>query len=96
MLVELLKIDVVSAQEAHRSVKIARIMINPSHVISIVEDNLQYHHLKESLMEAGVHQDLSISEVKVYNGSQAETLLVLGTPRSIRERLDGKKQLLRG
>ena len=82
MLVELLKIDVVSAQEAHRSVKIARIMINPSHVISIVE--------------AGVHQDLSISEVKVYNGSQAETLLVLGTPRSIRERLDGKKQLLRG
>ena len=55
MLVELLKVDVIDAHDAHKSVKIDRIMVNPSHVISIIEDNLQYHHLKESLMKAGVH-----------------------------------------
>ena len=57
---------------------------------------MQYHHLKESLMKAGVHHDLSISEVKVYNGAQVQTLLILGTPRSLKERLNGKKQILRG
>lgn len=96
MLVELLKVEVVDAHDAHKSVKINRIMVNPSHVISIIEDNLQYHHLKESLMKAGVHHDLSISEVKVYNGAQVQTLLILGTPRSLKERLNGKKQILRG
>lgn len=96
MLVELLKVNVMPSHETHKSVKIDRIMINPAHVISIVEDNLQYHQLKESLINAGVHNDLSISEVRVYNGLQVETLLVLGTPRSLRERLGGKKQILRG
>ena len=96
MLVELLKVEVINATEPHKSVKIDRIMINPAHVISIIEDNLQYHQLKESLMEAGVHKDLSISEVTVSNGSQVQKMSVLGTPRSIRERLNGKKQLLRG
>ena len=96
MLVELLKINVISATEAHNSVKIDRIMINPAHVISIVEDNLQYHQLKESLVDAGVHQSLSISEVKVYNGAQVQTLLVLGTPNTLREKLSGKRQILRG
>ena len=96
MLVELLKVNVMPSHEAHKSVKIDRIMINPAHVISIVEDNLQYHQLKESLINAGVHNDLSISEVKVYNGAQGETLLILGTPRSLQERLGGKKQILRG
>ena len=96
MLVELLKVDVISAQKAHNSVKIDRIMINPAHVISIIEDNLQHHQLKESLIKSGVHTDLSISEVKIYNGANVETLLILGSPRSLREKLNGKKQELRG
>ncbi len=75
---------------------INRVFLNPQHVISIIEDNLKYHELKEGLILAGVHNQLSISEVKVYNGSNVETMLIMGSPSTIREKLLNKRQVLRG
>jgi hypothetical protein len=39
---------------------------------------------------------MSISEVKVFDGTTVETMLVLGAPRSIKEKINNKKQILRG
>lgn len=91
MLVKLTKVDMVNNEPT-----INRVFLNPQHVISIIEDNLKYHELKEGLIRAGVHEQLSVSEVKVYNGSNVETMLIMGSPRSIKEKLSSKKQILRG
>ena len=91
MLVRLTKVDMVNNEPT-----INRVFLNPQHVISIIEDNLKYHELKEGLIKAGVHQQLSVSEVKVYNGSNVETMLIMGSPKSIKEKLSSKKQILRG
>jgi len=91
MLVKLTKVDMVNNKPT-----INRVFLNPQHVISIIEDNLKYHELKEGLILAGVHNQLSISEVKVYNGSNVETMLIMGSPSTIREKLLNKRQVLRG
>ena len=61
MLVELTKVEMVDG-----SPTIGRIHVNPSHVVSIVEDNLAYHDLKEGLLKAGVHDQFSVSKMIVY------------------------------
>ena len=91
MLVKLTKVDMVNNEPT-----INRVFLNPQHVISIIEDNLKYHELKERLIKAGVHEQLSVSEVKVYNGSNVETMLIMGSPRSIKEKLSNNRQILRG
>ncbi len=91
MLVKLTKVDMVNNEPT-----INRVFLNPQHVISIIEDNLKYYELKEGLILAGVHDQLSISEVKVYDGSNVETMLIMGSPSSIKEKLSSKKQILRG
>ncbi len=82
MLVKLTKVDMVNNEPT-----INRVFLNPQHVISIMEDNLKYYELKEGLILAGVHDQLSISEVKVYDGSNVETMLIMGSPSSIREKV---------
>ena len=91
MLVKLTKVDMVNNEPT-----INRVFLNPQHVISIIEDNLKYHALKEGLIRAGIHEQLSVSEVKVYNGSSVETMLIMGSPRSIKEKLSNNRQILRG
>ncbi len=91
MLVKLTKVDMVNNEPT-----INRVFLNPQHVISIIEDNLKYHELKEGLIRAGIHEQLSVSEVKVYNGSSVETMLIMGSPRSIKEKLSNNRQILRG
>jgi len=91
VLVRLTKVDMVNNEPT-----INRVFLNPQHVISIIEDNLKYHELKEGLIKAGVHQQLSVSEVKVYNGSSVETMLIMGSPSTIREKLTSNRQILRG
>jgi len=90
MLVELTKVVVLK-----ENIKIQRVYINPASIVSIVEDNLKYHSLKESLIKAGVHNQLSISEVKIFDGAETETITVLGDPNTIKSKLS-RKQVLRG
>ena len=91
MLVELTRVE-----PANDTIRVNRVYINPAHVVSVIEDNLKYHSLKESLIQAGVHNQMSISEVKVFDGTEVETMLVLGAPNHIREKINNKKQILRG
>jgi len=92
MLVELTKVEMVDG-----SPKIGRIYVNPSHVMSVVEDNLVYNDLKEGLIRAGVHEQFSVSRMVIYDGgTQSKVLLIMGDPRRIQEKLNGKKQVLRG
>jgi hypothetical protein len=91
VLVKLTKVDMVNNEPT-----INRVFLNPQHVISIIEDNLKYHELKEGLIKAGVHEQLSVSVVKVYNGANVETMLIMGSPSTIREKLSNKRQVLRG
>ena len=91
MLVELTKVEPIDD-----TIKVNRIYINPKHIISVVEDNLKYYSLKESLIQAGIHNQMSISEVKVFDGTSVETILVLGHPKTIKEKINNKKQVLRG
>ena len=49
MLVELTRVE-----PANETIRINRVYVNPSHVVSVIEDNLKYHSLKESLIQAGV------------------------------------------
>lgn len=91
MLVELTRVE-----PTKDTIKVNRIYVNPTHVVSVIEDNLKYHSLKESLIQAGVHNHMSISEVKVFDGTTVETMLVLGAPKMIKEKINNKKQILRG
>jgi len=91
MLVELTRV-----QPTDETIKVERIYVNPSHIVSVVEDNLKYHSLKESLVQAGVHNQMSISEVKVFNGSSVDTMLVLGSPQAIKSKLNQERKILRG
>ena len=72
MLVELTRVE-----PANDTIKVNRVYVNPAHVVSVVEDNLKYHSLKESLIEAGVHRQMSISEVKVLTEPQLRQCLCL-------------------
>ena len=80
MLVELTRVEPVKD-----TIKVNRVYVNPTHIVSVVEDNLKYHSLKESLIEAGVHNQMSISEVKVFDGA-VETMLVLGAPKLLKRK----------
>ena len=91
MLIELTRV-----QPTEETIRIERVYVNPSHIVSVVEDNLKYHSLKESLIQAGVHNQMSVSEVKVFDGTTVEIMLVLGAPRTIKEKINNKKQILRG
>ena len=92
MLAELTKVEMVDG-----SPTISRIYINPDHVMSLVEDNLAYNNLKEGLLKAGVHEQFSVSRMVVYSGgTTTETILVMGDPRRIKEKLSGTKSILRG
>jgi len=91
MLVELTKVE-----PTNDTIKVKRVYVNPEHIVSVVEDNLKYHSLKESLIQAGVHNQMSISEVKVFDGTSVEIILVLGHPKTIKEKINNKKQVLRG
>jgi hypothetical protein len=92
MLVELTKVEVIKG-----SLSISRVYVNPQHVVSVVEDNLAYNNLKEGLIEAGVHEQFSVSKMILYSGgSETETVMIMGNPRLIKEKLDGKRQILRG
>ena len=92
MLVELTKVEMVDG-----SPSISRIHVNPNHVVSIVEDNLAYHQLKEGLLNAGIHDQFSVSKMVIYNGSNnSNVIIVMGDPRGIQEKLNGKKNILRG
>jgi len=92
MLVELTKVEVIKG-----SPSISRVYVNPQHVVSVVEDNLSYNNLKEGLIEAGVHEQFSVSKMILYSGgSETETVMIMGNPRLIKEKLDGKRQILRG
>ena len=92
MLVELTKVEMLEG-----SPTISRIYINPDHVMSLVEDNLAYNDLKEGLIKAGVHEQFSVSKMIVYSGgTTTETIMVMGDPRRIKEKLNGNKQVLRG
>ena len=92
MLVELTKVEMVDGRPT-----IGRIHVNPNHVVSLVEDNLAYHDLKEGLLKAGVHEQFSVSKMVIYDGGQnTKVLMIMGHPRGIQEKLSGKKQVLRG
>ena len=91
MLVEFTKVDLV---DGHPTIN--RVWVNPHHVVSVVQDNLKYYELKEVLIEAGVHERLNISEMKLFDGSSTNSMLILGAPSVIREKLSNKKQILRG
>ena len=92
MLVELTKVEVIKG-----SISISRVYVNPQHVVSVVEDNLAYNNLKEGLIEAGVHEQFSVSKMILYSGgSETETVMIMGNPRLIKEKLNGKRQILRG
>jgi hypothetical protein len=92
MLVEFTKVDMVDGQP-----KINRVWVNPTHVVSVIQDNLKYYELKETLIKAGVHEQLNISEMKLFDGSSTNSILILGAPSTIREKLSkNKKQVLRG
>jgi len=39
---------------------------------------------------------MSISEVKVFDGTTVETMIILGHPKTIKEKINNKKQILRG
>ena len=92
MLVELTKVEVIEGSPA-----ISRVYINPQHVVSVVEDNLAYNNLKEGLIKAGVHEQFSVSKMILYSGgANTETVMIMGDPRLIKEKLDGKRRVLRG
>mgnify|MGYP003152433708 CR=1 FL=1 len=92
MLVELTKVEMVDGSPA-----IGRVYVNPQHVVSVVEDNLAYHELKEGLIKAGIHEQFSVSKMVLYDGGvSSKVLMVMGDPRRIQEKLSGKKQVLRG
>ena len=92
MLVELTKVEVIEGSPA-----ISRVYINPQHVVSVVEDNLAYNNLKEGLIKAGVHEQFSVSKMILYSGgANTETGMIMGDPRLIKEKLDGKRRILRG
>lgn len=91
MLVEFTKVEMTDG-----SPEIKRVWVNPSHVVSVVQDNLKYYELKESLIKAGVHNQLHISEMKLYDGNSTNSILILGPPSLIREKLTNNKQILRG
>lgn len=92
MLVELTKVEMVEG-----SPTISRVYVNPQHVVSVTEDNLAYHQLKEGLLKAGVHEQFSVSKVVVYDGGvSSNVLMIMGHPKGIQEKLNNKKQILRG
>tara|TARA_R110002074_G_scaffold354338_1_gene526183 strand:- start:21 stop:296 length:276 start_codon:yes stop_codon:yes gene_type:complete len=91
MLVEFTKVDMVDGNPT-----INKVYLNPLHIVSVIEDNLKHYQLKEGLIKAGVHNQLSISEVKISNGSGVDIMLIVGTPSAIKEKLSSKKQILRG
>ena len=91
MLVELVEVK----RRINGSYSISKILLNPRHIVYIQEDNEMNQLLSEGKIDFGLDKSVTFSKVKINERDFSHSITVVGTPRSIQDKLS-KKQILRG
>ena len=91
MLIELVSLK----RNVNGSFGVAKILLNPNHIVFIAEDTEAKRLLAEGKLDIGLNRNAEFSKVRVnYNGDSSE-ITVFGSPTQIQSKIS-KKQILRG
>ncbi len=72
------------------------VVINPSHVVAIREDQQARSALMENRMPEGLSSNISFSRIYLNSGQMNLSVLVAGSPDVIQKTLSGTKRVLKG
>tara|TARA_Y100001963_G_C6409131_1_gene277611 strand:+ start:212 stop:487 length:276 start_codon:yes stop_codon:yes gene_type:complete len=91
MLVELVEVK----RRFNGSYNVAKILLNPRHIIYIQEDTEMNQLLSEGKIDFGLDKSITFSKVKLNEFEHTQVITVIGSPNDIQSKLS-KKQILRG
>ena len=72
------------------------VIINPSHVIALREDDNAKRALNENRMPAGLSQDTSFTRVYLNSGNLNLSMVIASPINIVEKKLSGNKTLLKG
>ena len=72
------------------------ISINPEHVTAVREDWAANRALNENRMPDGLSKNASFSTVYMAGGQHGLSIVVVGTPSMIEEKLNSNRKILKG
>jgi hypothetical protein len=79
------------------SFSLREVFVNPTHVVSLREDNFMKQHLKEGKLPADLDARQSFTKVTLNKGSTGQEVIVVGPPSLVEAKLNGdRKELLHG
>ena len=78
------------------SYELREVFVNPSHVISLREDNHMQQNLNEGVLPEGLDARQSFTKLTLDKGTVGLELTIVGTPAMIEGKLKGSKKVLNG
>ena len=91
MLVELVEVK----RRYSGAYSIAKILLNPMHIVYIQEDSEMNQLLSEGKVDFGLDPSITFSKVKINEQEFSRSITVVGSPEDIQSKLS-KRTVLRG
>tara|TARA_R110000824_G_scaffold394130_1_gene593740 strand:+ start:334 stop:612 length:279 start_codon:yes stop_codon:yes gene_type:complete len=75
--------------------KLREVYINPQHIISVTDDLVSNETLVTETVRLGLSDQVAFSKVTIQEGNVPRSLVIVGTPREVYNKIK-KKQILKG
>jgi hypothetical protein len=94
---EIVMVKFVEIIKDRDSFSLREVFINPSHIVSLREDNFMKRNLEEGKLPADMDLRQDFTKITLNKGTTGQELVVVGTPSLVETKLNGgSKELLRG
>jgi len=88
-------IELVEVMEYEGSYRLIEFYVNPRHVVS-VEDHMPTPHLIEETQRIGLAKRIEFSTITLKEYGTPKRVIVVGSARSISEKINNRRGLLKG
>lgn len=90
-------IELITITQIRQTWFLNKIVVNPNHVVSIVEAHEHNKLLKEGKIDLSLNEGVTFSKVKMSPSTGYDEFIVVGSPSMIMEKANkNTKQLLKG
>ena len=98
MLVELVEVfaRVNYTNAPKRDYNLRKVYVNPKSVSLIREETMMRTYLKEGVLPEGLNEATSFTRLNLHDSGSVSSIVVVGTPQSINEKLNTQRGLLKG
>jgi hypothetical protein len=98
MLVELIEVFARTnyTNAPKRNYNLRKIYVNPKSVALIREEPTMINYLKEGVMPEGLSDSTTFTRLSLHDSGSTSSIVVVGTPQTINEKLSTQKGLLKG